>query len=268
MENKTEILIYIIIAMLLMVCLALGILAFFVIHRKKMLEKEAKIASIERTKTTEIFKASKEAEEREREKVAKNLHDGIVPALSAVERNLEKCLKDFENNSFDPLKLRKEIKYIEETIETVRGISHDLIPRSLIAFGFNKALADQITRLNNGDDKKSSFENNSSFEEQIPFDMTEQLNIFRMCSEILNNLNKHAFYRYLKVTIENSDNKLIIDFIHDGKGITNEEITKAENSNTGLGLKSLRSRAIILNAEINYTTEDDTSCVNLKIPIK
>jgi signal transduction histidine kinase len=268
MENKTEIIIFIIAAMLLMICLALGILIFFVVHRKKMLEKEAKISSIEKNKTTEIFKASKEAEEREREKVAKELHDGIVPALSSVERNLERCLKDFENDRFDPLKLRKEITYIEETIETVRGLSHDLIPRSLMAFGLIKALSDHVARLNGVNGKKSYFENSSTFEEQLPFTMAEQLNIFRMCSEILNNLSKHAFYGYLKVTMENPDNSLMIDFIHDGKGITNEKIVEAENSNTGLGLKSLKSRAIILNADINYTTEDDTSCVSLKIPLK
>jgi len=268
MENKTEITIYIVSGILLMGCFALGALTFFIKHRTNVLEEQARIASIERNKTTEIFKASKEAEEREREKVAKELHDGIVPALSSVERNLERCLKDFENDRFDPLKLRKEITYIEETIETVRGLSHDLIPRSLLAFGLIKALSDHVARLNGVNGKKSYFEIISTFEEQLPFTMGEQLNIFRMCSEILNNLGKHAFYGYLKVTMEYIDNSLIIDFIHDGKGITNEKIVEAENSNTGLGLKSLKSRAIILNADINYTTEDDTSCVSLKIPLK
>jgi two-component system NarL family sensor kinase len=268
LENKTEIIIYILTGMLLMVCLALGILLVFITHRKNMLQKEAEISHIAQEKTVAVFRASNEAEERERQKIAKELHDGIVTALSSIERNLDKCLKDYENKCFDPERLKKEISYLEQTNETVRAISHDLIPPSLLAFGLIKTLEDFVARINDVEGKKSGFENLTQYEENLPIAMQDQLNIFRMCNEIINNLDKYADYNYLKVTIENPQNELFIDFIHDGKGITNKEIESAENSGNGLGLKSLKSRAIILNATINYTVEEDTSIVSIKIPMK
>lgn len=266
MENKVEIISYIIAGMLLMICLALGILAVFIIHRKNMIEKEAKIVSIEHEKNIEVFKASNEAEEREKKKISKELHDGIVPSLSAVERSLEKHLKDHENGEFDPIRLRRDISEIEGTIESVRTIAHELIPPTLVSFGLIKALSYQVQRVNDAG-LQADFENSSPFDEKLRFSMQEQVNIFRMCTEILNNLHKHAQYKYLRVAIEKIEGYFVIDFTHDGKGITNKEIEAAAKNGKGLGLQSLMSRALIINAIINYSMEEDTANVSIKIPI-
>lgn len=252
--------------MLLMVCLALGILTVFIVHRKNMLEKEAKIIGIENEKKIEVFKASNEAEEREKKKIAKELHDGIIPTLSAVERSLEKHLRDYENGEFDAIRLRRDITEIEGTIESVRTIAYDLIPPILSTFGFIRALGYQVERINDAG-LQADFENSTPFNEELPFTMPEQVNIFRMCNEILNNLNKYANYKYLRVVVEKLEKDLLIDFTHDGIGITNKEIDTAAISGKGLGLQSLMSRALILNATINYLIEEDTATVSIKIPI-
>lgn len=265
MENKIEIISLIIGGMLLMICLALGILIIFTLHRKNILEKEAKIVTIEHEKEIAVFKASNVAEEREKNKIAKELHDGIIPKLTAVERSLEKNLKDLGIGALDPLRLRKDIGEIEETIEIVRTIAHDLIPPVLISFGLIKALEYQVNRINDGG-LQADFANNVSAKRDLSFSMPEQVNIFRMCCEILNNLIRHSGFKYLRVTIEEQENSIQIDFTHDGKGITNDEIKIAASSGRGLGLQSLMSRALILNANINYTNEEDTATVILTIP--
>lgn len=231
-----------------------------------MIEKEAKIISIEHEKNIEVFKASNEAEEREKKKIAKELHDGIVPSLSAVERSLEKNLKDYQNGQFDPIRLRRDITEIEQAIESVRTIAHELIPPILLSFGLIKALSYQVERINDAG-LQADFENASPFDEKLPFSMEEQVNIFRMCTEILNNLHKHAGYKYLRVAVEKAGKDFVIDFTHDGKGITNEGIEVAANNGKGLGLQSLMSRALILNAFINYSVEEDTAAISIKIPI-
>lgn len=249
-----------------MVCLALGISAVFIIHRKNMIEKEAKIASIEHDKNIAVFRASNESEEREKKRISKELHDGLVPSLSAVERSLEKHLKDYEKGEFDTSRLRRDITEIEDTIEALRTIAHDLIPPILLSFGLIRALAYQVERVNDTG-LQADFENTSPYDEVLPFSMEDQVSIYRMCNEILNNLYKYAGYKYLRVLVEMPEKYLVIDFTHDGTGITNEEIDIAVNQGKGLGLRSLISRALLLNANVNYSIEGDTSTVSIKIPI-
>jgi signal transduction histidine kinase len=89
-----------------------------------------------------------------------------------------------------------------------------------------------------------------------------------MCLEILNNLRKHAKYNALFVEVSNTQDELIISLRHDGKGVTNEEIETFTRLSTGLGLKSLRSRAILLNAGIIYEKGKNFSTVSLTVPLK
>ncbi len=63
------------------------------------------------------------------------------------------------------------------------------------------------------------------------------------------------------------ENNLVIEFTHNGKGISNAEIEALSESNTGLGLKSLKSRLLILKAEVNYYKDINNSTITLFIPI-
>jgi two-component system NarL family sensor kinase len=268
MENQTGIAIFIAIGCLTMLCLAMGVLIFLNIHRKKMLEKEAKIQAIEHEKHIEVFKAATEAEENQKEKIAKNLHDGVVAPLSAVSRSIDKNIKDYENNKFSINRMRKDIRTIEQTIEIIRGISHDLAPSDLFSFGLIKALGYHLDTIRELADSNADFENRTAFNETVPFTKTDQLNIFRICLEIINNLLKHAKYKYLKVIVESDNKYLLIEFMYDGKGITNDEVRLISESSTGLGLNSIISRSLMLNASIDYSIEEEISFVRLKIPFK
>jgi signal transduction histidine kinase len=97
--------------------------------------------------------------------------------------------------------------------------------------------------------------------------MPQQLNIYRICLEILNNLYKHANYQYLKIIVERTGNNLQFEFTHNGMGITTKEIDKLAAGSQGLGLKSLMSRALLLNATINYEIDEGLASIKLQIPI-
>lgn len=242
-------------------CLILGMIIFIVIHDKKMI-------AVEQQKQIEIFKAAGEAEEKEKEKIARNLHDQIVAKLSATTRNFDKKISDLALLGIDTISLERDIKSMNEIIVEIRGISHDLVPGTLLQFGLIKALAYHIEAIGNIGDSWINFEDNSKYGEKIPFSTQDQLNIYRICLEILNNLIKHSSYKFLKVIVENKQANLTILFMHNGNGITDEEIERRSELPGGLGLKSLKSRTLILNAQINYFIEDDLSHVSLKIPLR
>lgn len=251
-----------------MICLALVIIAFFNTYRRKMSEKEAKIKNMALEAELEIFKSATEAEEKQKETLAKNLHDGIIPTLSAVERSIDKNIKDFHSEHFDIERLKKDLGYLEDIAKNIRGISHDLALQSLLSKGLLHALGDYVEQIGNAEDAMADFENTTSFGKNLPFAYNEQVNIYRVCLELLNNLYKHARYKYLKMIVEKNGNYLDFVFMHDGKGITNEEIETLSNDADGIGLKSLKSRAQMLSARYDYVVEKETASITFSVPIK
>ncbi len=266
MENQTEIGILVAAVCLAMLSIGLGIITFMNVHRKKILEKESRIREIETEKKIEIFKASTQAEEKQKVKIARDLHDGISPSLSAVIRSLDKNIKDFDTGKFNLERLKEDLNTIELAKDNLRTISHDLIPPNILSYGLIKALNYHMNTIRDLSESKADFENKTQFGETIPFTKTDELNIFRICLEILNNLMKHAKYNYLKVTVESDEENLIIDFMHDGKGITNNEVHLLRETAKGVGLNSIFSRAMLMNCSIDYTVEREMALVNLKIP--
>jgi two-component system NarL family sensor kinase len=260
MENNQETGVFIAIGCFVMLGLALGLITFLSIHKRKIVQKE-------REKEIDIFKAANEAEERERQKIAKDLHDGIVPVLGAVERSMDKNMSDYRLNRFDLARMRTDMQAIERTINDIRGISHNLVPNIVLSSGFIKALRQYMEMIRDTGETQADFENKTD-SDHISLSVSDQLNIYRICLEILNNLFKHARYKYLKVTVEKEANLLSIDFTHDGIGITTEEVAKITESSSGLGLKSLRSRVLLLHANIDYMVEAEISSVNLRIPVE
>lgn len=268
MENQTQLVIFIIITFIAIISPAMVVVALISSHRRRILEKEARIQQIEHTKQIESYKMAAEAEEREREKMAKNLHDSIIPTLSVIKSSLDMNAVDYDNNKYNLKRLKKDISILEQAIIEIRGISHDLVPPSLTLNGVIKALEEHIKYADETTESQIFFQDRTTFGDIIPFQMPEQYNIYRICLELLQNLKKYAGYGILHVVLENDNSNFKIEFIHDGKGISNEEIEDLTKSSKGLGLKSLKSRALILKADMDYSYDSQTAGIVIKIPFK
>jgi two-component system NarL family sensor kinase len=260
MQSEPQIDIYIMIGALAMFGVGMLLLAILNIYQKK-------IQVIENEKQLEIFKSASEAEERQKENLAKNLHDGIIPILSVVERSIDQNIKDYGTKNFDLNRLKKDLQFVEQSVENIRGISHNLIPQTLLNLGLIMALKEYVDQISDTAVSNVVFENATVYENNIPFTIPEQLEIYRICSELLMNLGKHSGYTNLKVTIENNNNNFEIVFTHNGKKITNEDIEKLSVEKKGLGLKSLKLITLILKATLNYTVENDLAFIILSVPI-
>ena len=262
-----------------MLSLAAATIAWFIYSQKKILEKESKIRQVEEEKKLEIFKIEEEkkleifksadfAQEKEREQIAKNLHDDILSTMGALIRSLDKNLKDFDKGKFNLDRMAKDIERFEQMEKDIRGISHNLIPLSLIKLGLIDALNDFMQQIKETETSFADFVNTTTLNGPVPLAANEQLNVYRICLEILNNLQKHAKYEYLKFTIDNNVENLNLEFQHNGKGITDIEARLLISSGAGLGMTSINSRLILLNGNISYSIVNDWSYVNVTIPFK
>jgi len=239
-ESNSIILIYFI-GTLGMVLLALSIFFFFVTYQKRMLKKQLELNETRARQQEEILRNTISAQEKERKRIAQDLHDEVGAMLSVVKLNVGRI----EKKSAEPAarELATQTKtYLDEVITQVRRISRSLLPPSLDKLGLYFALEELANWINKADQLKIVCWKSG---EQFRFDNKKELAVFRIVQELLNNAIKHADANTIQINARFSPkNNLMISVTDNGKGFKLKE-----KLNAGLGLKNLESRTQIMDAK-------------------
>ena len=205
-----------------------------------MLKKQLELNEIRARQQEEILQNTISAQEKERKRIAQDLHDEVGAMLSVVKLNVGRI----EKKSEEPVakELAAETKtYLDEVITQVRRISRSLLPPSLEKLGLYFALEELANWVNKADQLKIVCWKGG---EQFRFDIKKELAVFRIVQELLNNAIKHAGASTIYVNARFSlNNNLMISVTDNGKGFDLKE-----KMNAGLGLKNLESRTQIMNA--------------------
>jgi len=224
-----------------MLLLALSIFFFFVTYQKRMLKKQLELNETKAKQQEEILRNTISAQEKERKRIAQDLHDEVGAMLSVVKLNVGRI----EKKSEEPMakKLAGETKtYLDEVITQVRRISRSLLPPSLEKFGLYFALEELANWVNKSEQLKIVCWKSGG---QFRFESKKELAVFRIVQELLNNAIKHANASTILINARFSANKnLMISVADNGKGFDLKE-----KMNAGLGLKNLESRSQIMDAK-------------------
>lgn len=235
--------------------------------KQRIIQQQYVIEVIRYQNQIELFEARAQVEEREKERIARNLHDEINPVLTVLSQNLEKHRFAILKNKFELTSFEIDHTLIFKISEGIRSCCYELVPSFLTRFGLTKALENYLRPL--GHEKLNvTFEvlKGSRGEELIS--KADQLNIYRMVLETINNLMKHAKCSELNFLVHISETVLTITILHNGIIVDNQQVDQLTAQSKGLGLKSLKARSLLLNATINYTRQSDYALINLTIPIK
>ena len=130
-----------------MFSLIVVITLFVVIHKRKILLKDTKIKLLENEKQLALFKASVEAEENQKEKIAFNLHDEINPMLNTLKFNLTKHRVKAEKNELIPSDIIVDEKTLNKVIDGIRTICHDLVPTFFFEYGLLVSLESYLKNI-------------------------------------------------------------------------------------------------------------------------
>ncbi len=266
MENTKILALIIILGVLVILFLITLFVINFLMSKRKLLEKENKLKDFENRAKIALIKSIVEAEEKNKTEIARNLHDQIIPVLTLKSLALKTNISDLENGHKNYSSLRQGVDEIASLADDIREIIHGIIPGMFTSFGLTKSIEKLILDLNGVNGSITKFIDNRRDQKDIILSEVQQLTLFRVCAEILNNLLKHAKMNYLEVTLEDSTSEITLTFAHDGSGITNSEINNLTITSSGIGLKSLQSRILALNGKIDYSVEEGVSFVKLQIP--
>ena len=204
----------------------------------------------DRIRSQEFTHSLIKAQEKERLRVARELHDSVGQKLML----LAKKTKSFGNKEMESLST--------STLEELRSISRGLHPATLERLGPSGAIAALIDEVDENTDIffTHDIENINSF-------LSEQasLHLYRIIQEALNNIVKHAEAKSVQVSIRRKDQTILASIQDNGKGFEYSERIAAKAS---LGMKTLTERAKILNSKIEIKSNLGTgTSIHLIIPI-
>ena len=189
------------------------------------------------------------AEEKERKRIARELHDGIGQALSAIKFSVENSLRQLGNQADDSeLKsLEAVIPLTQKTIEEVRRIVKDLRPSILDDLGI-LATINWFCREFQAIYAGIQIEREIEIQEQdIPSPLKTL--IYRILQEALNNVAKHSHADLARLTLVQYDSGIKLTIQDNGAGFDLAKTLSLKPSQRGFGLASMRERAELSGAE-------------------
>ncbi|AOW22035.1 histidine kinase [Urechidicola croceus] len=214
------------------------------------LDKISKQTYNEKIQTQKIISSKIiEAQEEERKRIAKDIHDGIGQMLTALKFNVESVNI---NNTENTIRKIEDLKTLsKELIKGVRMATFNLTPPELTDHGIGPALQKLTSQLSKLTSKNILFENATNFNDR--FDSLIETNLYRITQEAVNNAIKYAQSNYILVTINHSDSLLSISIQDDGNGFSMDEVKKRKNK--GMGLLFMEERIKYINGRLFIHSE-------------
>ncbi len=205
-----------------------------------------------------------ENQEKEQNRIAKDVHDGIGQMLTGLKYNLESI------NIDDIEKTTSKIEHLKELttniIKGVRTATFNLTPPELSDHGIVPAITKLTQELGKLTGKEILFYNKTDFNQRL--ESLTEINIYRITQEAINNAIKYADSSHILVSLSHSKNILSIVIDDDGKGFEPSKVKKVKNGDGGMGMTFMKERIkyidgrLFLNSELGKGTR-----VTLNIPI-
>lgn len=239
------------------VALALMILLFFLYRAKqKKIRSAQALQSFNQQKEIEVTQALLTGEERERSRLARELHDGLGGMLAGVKMNLA-GIADKAPATFAPA-INDTVRQLGNSVNELRHIARNLMPESLLRSGLQGALRDLCESYVTDRLRivLNTFQVNDSVVPQ------HQLIIYRMIQELLANAIKHSGADKIMVQCTQAEETFFITVEDNGKGFDSNR-----DDFEGMGLKNIRSRVNFLKGNIHTDSSAEGTIINIELNI-
>jgi len=230
-------------AIFLLLFMAVALVLFFRFARKKIIEKELEKAAIKLEGQKKILHATIETQERERKRIAQDLHDAISAKLNVVSLHVNMLLDGSLTANEQQESLSNVLGVTTNVLESSRQIAHDLLPPILDKFGLVEALKELLAEF--GATKKVVAQHNINYLTTLT--KSQELHLFRIVQELLNNSIRHGKATLMRLELYDAEGEMELRYKDNGKGF----LVKQGLNEGGLGLKNIKSRVAILNGELH-----------------
>jgi len=206
------------------------------------------------------------AQEEERQRVARDIHDGPAQLMSNVVLKAEICERMID---VDLEKAREELRnlkrIVRDSLQDVRKIIYNLRPMSLDDLGLVPTLQRYVLTFQEESGIAVSFRTSGV---QRELKSVVSLTVFRIVQEAMNNVAKHAMASNATIHLDFTDSAVKLYVIDDGVGFDTEKLkVKSDDISGGFGLVSMRERVELLSGEMYISSEPGKGTrLNITIP--
>ncbi|MFY9153806.1 MAG: sensor histidine kinase [Prolixibacteraceae bacterium] len=232
-----------------------GIFLFYRHQQRQEAALQAERLAEQEMRMNAIF----QAQEEERRRIAKELHDGVGQTISAIKMNFQSLVRNSEN-SVDSTEYQKIEKMIDHVGSEVRSISHQMIPKELEQFGLVPAVEGMLSLNLDKSTLKYEFEH-SGFNDRIGNHI--ELVLFRVLQELVSNVLKHSKATFLNVQLVKVKTHVILNVTDNGVGFN-----VGSHEKSGIGLLNIASRIDGINGHLHYESAPGSgTTVTIRTPI-
>ena len=248
--KEDQVITIVIIGVLLLLLMGVALLLFFFFSRKKIIDKELEKKNLEISHQKEMLKSIIITQEKERKRIAQDLHDDISSKLNVINLNAN-LLKDGELNAEEYLTVNNSIlEATDKTLESARKIAHNLLPPILEKFGLKAALEELADSFSNS--RKINITYNLDYPKEY-LSKQNELHLFRIVQELINNSVRHGKAKSSVIDISNKNRNLLFTYSDSGVGFNVDD----KKHQKGLGMKNIESRVALLNGNYKIESKKD-----------
>lgn len=234
--------------MFVFVLLALIFFRKRLIYQKTITEQqqaiqEQEIVKLRQNNRITAMNSMIEGQEKERARIAKDLHDGLGSLLSSVKSHY---IAVTENHTSNKETVDKTEQLIDYACNEVRRISHNMVPHTLAVSGLSDGIKDLADRLT-----IDNYEVTLDINKLPKLDATKEAMVYRLVQEIVSNIKKHAKAKSIFIQLYAHNGQVFLTVEDDGVGF---DLNESKNKK-GLGLKNIESRVAYLNGEIDWDSK-------------
>jgi two-component system, NarL family, sensor kinase len=230
----------------LVIIVAFGIYYYVTTRRQARL----KMKELQQQQSLQVTQALLEGEERERSRVARDLHDGLGGMLAGVKIKMT----SYESDT----RLHTVIEHLDQSMNELRRIARNMMPESLLRFGLETALRDLCESMMT---PATTIEFQAfAIEKEMPVNV--QVAIYRIVQEALSNAVRHAEASKIILQCSQNDHMFFVTLEDNGKGFDTQKAYK------GIGLQNIRNRVDYMNGKLEISSViNEGTVINIELNV-
>jgi signal transduction histidine kinase len=237
-------------------------------------ESQAELEQRVQERTQELFDASQElrelsarilqAQDEERRRIARELHDGAGQLLAALGMEASNLAREGDRLSARAaLSLSNIASFVAQMTKDIRIMSHLLYPPLLDEVGLESALKEYVTGFAERSGVQVSLDLPAAIER---LDRDYELSLFRIVQESLTNIHRHSGSKTASIRIIRDDAALILEVRDQGRGMPPERLSEIQSRGSGVGIRGMRERTLQLSGRMSIESDGSGTRIHVVIP--
>lgn len=250
-SSSTEVIsLIIIISTLLLLFLGGVVIRYVFLYQQRRYRHQHEVLEMRELFNQTLLQSKLEIQEQTLDHIAKELHANFSHLVSLININLSEILPQSSDETKEGIMETKSLA--KQLLSELKALSASLNTDHIMHIGFSNALNNELSRLGKLRKYQVTF---TKAGQEYRLKAEDEIILFRLCQEILNNTVKYAKAKSITALLDYSPNMFTLEISDDGVGFDAEAALHESAEKESTGLLNIRKRARLINADVTIKSE-------------